>query len=271
MRTRKSPAVFLIGILLIIPVVVSIFPFLYMGYTSLRQVTRLNFEFTLRGLTFTNYVRVLTGINFASSLVNSMIVTSLACVLNCIVSSMAAYGFAKKEFPMRGFLFTLYLATMMVPGCVTMIPLFVMMNKLHMLNTYIALALPIINAFGVFLIRQFMVSLPNDILEAATIDGCGETRCFVQVVIPLVSKVMITLATLTFIEVWNDFVWPLIVITDSKKATLTLSLSVLKGNYSTNYGLVMAGTTLTFLPPFVLYIFCQKQFVEGVAMSGIKA
>ena len=138
------------------------------------------------------------------------------------------------------------------------------------MNTYPALFLPIINAFGVFLIRQFMYSVPNDLIDAARIDGCGENRIFFTIVIPLIKSVLISLVIFTFISSWNDFLWPLVIVTKPEMRTLTLAISALRGSYSTNYGLVMAGSTLAFLPPFILYILLQKQFMEGIALSGIK-
>ena len=130
--------------------------------------------------------------------------------------------------------------------------------------------LPILNAFGVFLVRQFMLGLPDELLEAAKIDGCTEVKVFLKIVIPLIKTVLISLTMFTFITCWNDFLWPLITITEEKKKTLTLLISALKGNYSTNYGLVMAGSFLAFAPPFLLYIALQKEFVQGIALSGIK-
>ena len=158
----------------------------------------------------------------------------------------------------------------MVPSQVILIPLFRIAQKLHLLNTYLILALPEVNAFGVFLIRQFITSVPDDLIEAARIDGCREFRIFYSIVVPLIKPVLVSLTVFTFITTWNDFVWPLIAITNTNRSTLTLALASLQGNYATNYGLVMAGATLTFMPPFILYIFLQKEFVEGIALSGVK-
>jgi multiple sugar transport system permease protein len=227
-------------------------------------------ELHLPDMGIVNYVRVFKNFDFFGSLKNSIIVSATSCILNCIISTMAAYGFAKKKFPGNNALFFFYIATLMIPGQVTLIPVFTIMKSLHMLNTYPALFLPIINAFGVFLIRQFMLAVPDELLEAADVDGCKEIRKFVFIVIPLVKPALISLTIFTFITSWNDFIWPLVVTTDATHRTLTLALSVLQGNYATNYGLVMAGTTLAFLPPFILYLFLQKQFIEGIALSGIK-
>ncbi|MDR7814726.1 carbohydrate ABC transporter permease [Lacrimispora sp.] len=259
-----------IGAVLLFAALLAMAPFIYMMLVSLTQKTVLDLNFENADFSFINYNRVFRNFNLATNLANSIIVTVSACVLNCVISSMAAYAFAKKKFPFRNQLFNIYLATLMIPGQVTLIPVFTIMKKLGLMNTYPALFLPIINAFGVFLIRQFMVTIPDELLEAASIDGCGENRIFVSIVIPLIKSVMVSLMIFTFITCWNDFLWPLVIVTKPERQTLTLAISALKGSYSTNYGLVMAGSTLTFLPPFLLYIFLQKQFVEGIAMSGIK-
>ena len=183
---------------------------------------------------------------------------------------MAAYGFEKKNFPGKEALFRVYLITLMIPGQVTMIPVFIIMNKMSLLNSYFALVVLIINAFGVFLIRQFMSSVPDELLEAAKVDGCPEYRIFLQIVVPLIKPVLVSLVVFTFVTSWNDFLWPLISTTDSSMYTLTVALSLLKTQYQTNYGLVMAGATVSFLFPFIMYVILQKQFVEGIALSGIK-
>lgn len=258
------------GLLLLVLSLVAIFPFVYMVLISFTQKKILDFNFDFSTFSFTNYVTVFKNFNIGRNLMNSTIVTVCACVLNCIVSTMAAYGFAKKKFFGKDLLFSIYLATLMIPGQVTLIPVFTIMKKLNLLNTYPALFLPIINAFGVFLVRQFVENLPDDLFEAARIDGSGEFRIFTTIVIPLIKPVLVSLTIFTFISTWNDFLWPLVIATKAEMHTLTLAISALKGNYATNYGLVMAGSTLAFIFPFLLYIVLQKQFVEGIALSGIK-
>ena len=257
-------------VILVFATVISIFPFLYMLITSLKQTYSMELSFSLSNVNLKNYATILKNFDFARYLLNSSVVAVLACFLNGLISSLAAYGFAKKKFRGSEFLFWIYLATLMVPSQVILIPMFIIVQKLTIMNTYAALVLPIINAFGVFLIRQFMEGVPEELLEAARIDGCSEPRIFCFVVVPLIRPVLVSLTVFTFITTWNDFVWPLITITDNKMSTLTLALASLQGNYATNYGLVMAGATLTFIPPFVLYIFLQKEFVEGIALSGVK-
>ncbi|MFA6891639.1 MAG: carbohydrate ABC transporter permease [Sphaerochaetaceae bacterium] len=258
------------AVLLVVFALLAVIPFVYMVLVSLTQKQILDFRFDPKTFTLINYHSVVRNFNILVNLRNSIVVTVSSCLLNCIICALAAYPFAKKEFPFKRLLFTIYIATLMIPQQVTMIPRFVIMKNLGLMNTYTALILPIINAFGVFLIRQFMVSLPNDLLDAASIDGCNEHRIFFTIIIPLIKSVLVSLVIFTFITSWNDFLWPLIIASKPQMKTLTLAISALKGNYSTNYGLVMAGSTMTFLPPFILYLFLQKQFVEGIALSGIK-
>ncbi len=269
-QTQKKVFTIVVGAILLIAALIALFPFVYMFLVSLTQKESLNLDFLGEELSFINYSRVINNYDLVVNIKNSLIVTISSCVLNCIFSSMAAYAFAKKKFVGNNFVFSIFVATLMIPGQVTLIPTFSMLRDLGMLNTYPALFLPIINAFGVFLIRQFMVGVPNELLESARIDGCGENRIFLSIVVPLVKPVLISLVIFTFISSWNNYLWPLVVTTDPGMNTLTLAIATLQGNYSTNYGLVMAGATLTFIFPFVLYIFLQKQFVEGIALSGIK-
>lgn len=261
----------ILGILLLtLFTILCIFPFIYMVLLSLTQSKTLNIHLSDIKLDFVNYIYVLTKSSFINALKNSLIVVVFACILNCIMCSMAAYGFEKKKFAGKEILFSIYIATLMVPGQVTLIPLFIMMKNAGMLNNYITLMIPILNAFGVFLVRQFMSGVPDELLEAAKVDGCQEWRIFLQIVIPLIKPVLISLTVFTFVTSWNDFLWPLVATTRSEMSTLTVALSLLKTNYSANYGLVMAGASISFAFPFLLYAFLQRQFVEGIALSGIK-
>lgn len=270
-RAHKRKTVqIILGVLLSMMALLALAPFVYMILVSLTQKTTLDLRFNVAEFSLKNYVRVFRNLNIGRNLLNSIIVTGGACFLNCVISSMAAYGFAKKRFPGRDKIFMIYLATLMIPGQVTLIPIFTIIKHMGLMNTHIALMLPILNAFGVFLVRQFMLGVPDELLEAARIDGCGEFRLFVSIVLPLIKSVLISLTIFTFITSWNDFLWPLVISTHEDMQTLTLAISALKGNYSTNYGLVMAGSTLAFLPPFLLYVVLQKEFVEGIALSGIK-
>ena len=250
--------------------IIAFFPFVYMLLLSFTKSDSLRFKLSDIALNFDNYRDVFTRINFMTPLKNSVIVAIVTCLLNCVLCAMAAYGLEKKRFTGSKTVFAIYLATLAVPGQVTMIPVFLMMRNLGLMNTYVALILPACDAFGVFLIKQFMGSVPDALLEAAEIDGAGEIYKFTQIVVPLIMPALVSLTVFTFISSWNNFLWPLVICTDSNMHTLTVALSLLKGRFETNYGLVMAGSTMTFIFPFLLYVFLQKQFVEGIALSGIK-
>jgi multiple sugar transport system permease protein len=267
---QNSSVILLPGCLLFLMALAVLIPFALMILTSFTDKQSMDFYFSNTEFHFRNYFRIFRNFNMARIFFNNFIVTVSTCILNCLVSSMAAFGFAKKHFYGRDKIFMIYLSTLMIPSQVTLIPYFIIIGKIGLMNNYLALILPI-DSFGVFLIRQFMFNIPNDLLEAAIIDGCSEPKLFLRIVIPLIKAVLISLTIFTFILSWNDFLRPLLVMTKNEMQTLTLVMNTLKGNYLVNYGLVTAGTTLAFLPPFILYIFLQKQFVEGIALSGIKA
>ena len=261
MKKKQKWTVFsVLGLLiLLLFAAICIAPFIYMTIMSFTQSTTLMLHWSdINFGDFTNFNYVLKKTGFIRALTNS------------VIASMAAYGFAKKKFPGSKAIFRIYLLTLMIPGQVTMIPVFIMMNKAGLTNTYFALIVVILNAFGVFLIRQFMDTVPDELLEAAKVDGCPEYRIFIQIVIPLIKPVLISLVVFTFVTSWNDFLWPLVSTSNSDMYTLTVALSLLKTQYQTNYGLIMAGATVSFLFPFIMYVFLQKQFVEGIALSGIK-
>ena len=271
-KIKKWHFLSVLGLLFVLLLaLISIAPFVYMllaSFTDSRTPVFLPNELHLGD--FSNYTYVFRNNDFLHSLINSVIVVGLSCALNFLLASMAAYGFEKKNFPFKEGLYLIYLATMMIPGQVTMIPVFVMMKKANLLNTYFSLTVLILNAFGVILIRQFMKGIPDDLLEAAKVDGCPEIRLFFQLVVPLIRSVLVSLVIFTFVTSWNDFLWPLVSTSTSRMYTLTVALSLLKTQYTTNYGLLMAGATVSFVFPFAVYVFLQKQFVEGIALSGIK-
>jgi len=250
--------------------VLCVLPLIYMVAVSFTDSQSLHIKLSDLKPDLSNYVYALTKRNFGLALKNSVITVVGSCLLVDVVSTMAAYGFEKKPVPGKEALFQGYLATMMIPGQVILIPMFVMFNRAGLTNTYAALILPMVGAFGIFLMRQFMVAVPNELLEAAEIDGCGEMRRFITIVLPLVQPALITLTIFTFNAAWNNFLWPLIINTRSEMRVLPVTMSTLASNSTTNYGMVMAGATLTFLFPFILYIFLQKQFVEGIALGGVK-
>ena len=277
LASREGSAVVrvILAIVLIVSAFISIFPFLYMLALSLMETStmKLSWERLISAkYTLDNYKMAFKNGAFLTYIKNSTIVTLYAVVVNCLVSAMAAYAFAKKKFFGSRTMYTLYLATMMVPGQVTLIPTFLILKEMGMLNTYSAVALPTCGAFGVLLIYSFMKQgVPDELMEAAELDGCSEVRKFTRIVLPLLKSVIISLAIFTFINVWGNLVLPLVVYTESDMTTITQAVANMKTSHTaTKYGYIMAGNVIAFLPPFILYLFLQKQFVEGIALSGTK-
>jgi len=256
--------------MIVITLLVAVLPFLFMAITSIQRTTSAGLSLSFSRLDFTNFVRLFTDYRFGSAIVTSGIVVVIACVLNLVVASLAAYAFEKKRFPGSESLFVIYIVTMMVPVQVTLVPLYTIIRQLGLFNTHLALALPIVNAFGVFLIRQFMVSVPDELIEAARMDGASDLRIFAVIILPVIRPVLIALTVFTFITTWNDFLWPLVSVSDNRMQTVTLAAANMVGNVTQQYGLIMAGATVSFLVPLVMYVILQRQFVEGVTASGIK-
>lgn len=259
------------NIILLMIVSCMIIPFVYMIITSLKVTyTAYNFSFSLSDITFKNYIDIFTKHNFLKFFTNSCIIVFGGVVINVLFSSLAGFAFAKKDFPGNNKIFFMYLMTLMIPSQVTMIPLYLIMRNLGWINTYKGLMLPITTALGVFLMRQAIMKIPDDLIDSARIDGCSDLRIFFLIIVPLIKPAIITLTIFTFIGAWNEFLWPLIMTTNDSVRTLTVGLSSMKAQYTVNYGLVMAGATLTFLPSFILYVLLQKKFVKGVTLSGMK-
>ena len=187
-----------------------------------------------------------------------------------LTSALAAYAFARLTFPGRDALFLLYLATLMIPGEVTMIPNFVLMSRFGWMNSYAALILPgIFTAFGTFMLRQFFLTIPKDLEEAAMIDGCSRLGILLKVIMPLSAPALATLGILSFIGSWNDFLWPLIVTNTKDMFTLPVGLAQLQGDYARETTLTMAGAVQVLLPVFILFVIGQKRIVEGIATTGL--
>ena len=191
--------------------------------------------------------------------------------LQVVTCSLAGYGFARMRFPGKNILFMLYLAALMVPFQVIVIPEFILIKYLGWLDTFQALIVPgIFSAFGTFLLRQFFLTLPRSLEEAAIIDGCGLLGVLWRIVLPLSKPALSALVIFTFLWSWNDFLWPLVAIKSNEMQVLSLGLLTLQGQYSTNWPYLSAGAVMASLPMLIIYILLQKQFVQGIAMTGIK-
>lgn len=222
--------------------------------------------------TLANFTDLIRQRNFGFYFFNSVVV-SAACVLgNLVFCSMAGYAFAKMDFAGKRLLFALVLLMLIVPGIATFIPLFVQVINMGLANSYAGLILPfLVTPIGVFLMRQFIGDIPNALLEAARIDGASEWRIFAGIVMPLSKPALATLATLTFLAQWNNFLWPLVIAQSDQMYTLPVALALVSiGANGTNYGLLLAGSVVIITPVLVLFLALQKYFIQGIANTGIK-
>ncbi|WP_394173659.1 carbohydrate ABC transporter permease [Guptibacillus hwajinpoensis] len=251
-----------------------IVPFVWMISTSLKTqgaTMVLPPEIIPSDINWGNYMKVTQAFPVLRFLGNSLLVASVSTVGQLILCSMAAYAFARLKFRGRDFLFLLYLATLMVPAQVTMTPQFILMKYLGWINTYEGLILPgMFNAFGTFLLRQFFISIPRELEEAAFIDGASHFRVYWQIILPLAKPALATLTVFAFMQSWNNFLWPLIIVSDSDMMTLPLGLSMLQGRWETDWNLMMAGVVISVLPVLAVYLFAQKYFIQGLTMGGLK-
>lgn len=250
-------------------------PFLWMLSTSFKRNTDI-FNYPIDWIPaapiLENYHEVWFGrYPFLTFYLNSLFVTGITVIGAVIISSMAAYAFARMKFPGRDVIFILFLATMMIPTQVTLIPRFILFNSLGILNSHTALILPgLFNIFCTFLMRQFYLQVPFALSEAARIDGAGEFRVWFQIIMPLTKPALVTMIVLIFTWTWNDYENPLIFLTSEKLFTIPLGLNKFIDEYGTQFGPMMAAATCSLLPMFLIFMFGQKYFVEGVASSGVK-
>lgn len=218
-----------------------------------------------------NYVSAWNAMPFARFFLNSIFISMLVTVGQVATSSMAAYAFARLKFPGRDRIFFGYLATMMIPGSVTMIPTFILVKMLGLIDTYTALILPgLFSAYGTFMLRQFFMSLPKDLEEAAKLDGCSLWGIFWNVILPLSRPGLATLTTFTFMGIWGDFLWPLIVTNSQEMKTLPIGLLSFQGMYNTDWSLLMASSLIVLIPVIVVFLSNQRHFVEGIQMGAVK-
>ncbi|WP_217183602.1 carbohydrate ABC transporter permease [Streptomyces sp. AC495_CC817] len=219
-----------------------------------------------------NFAAWFGPLGFGQFFGNSLLVAVITVLGNMVFCSMVGYALAKMDFPGKRTLFGLVMVTLMVPGVVTFVPLFVMVSKLGLVNTYPGLILPFLTApIGVFLMRQFMLGIPDALLEAARLDGAGEWRIFSRIVMPLCGPPLATLGILTFLSSWNNFLWPLVAAQTQEMYTLPVALSLYStGQNATDYGLLLAGSVLVITPILLLFVFLQRWFIRGVATTGLK-
>ncbi|TXK20008.1 carbohydrate ABC transporter permease [Homoserinibacter sp. GY 40078] len=222
--------------------------------------------------TLDNFAELFGRLDFTTFFANSTIVAVCVTLGNIAFSSMVGYALAKLQFRGKRLLFGMVLTTLMIPGVVTFVPLFVLTANLGLVNTYPGLILPfLITPVGVFLMRQFMIGLPDDIIEAARIDGASEWRIFLRVILPLCGPAIATLTILTFLGSWNNFLWPLVVATSEEMYTLPVALALYSiSQNAAQYGLMLAGAVVVVVPVLVVFVLLQRYFVQGIALTGIK-
>lgn len=254
---------------------IMVVPFVWMVVTSFKPLDEINTyppSFFIRKPTFAAYFELFSIIPMGRYFMNSLIVTSAITLANIFFCSLAGYAFAKHRFFGRDKLFLLLVGSMMIPWQVNLIPSFVIIKKFGWLNSFYGLIIPAMSgAFGIFLMRQFIMNIPDDLIDAAKIDGCSEFTIYRKVILPLIQPALASLAIFTFMGQWNNFVWPLVVIYSSKMRTIPLALSTLNGQFGTNFAMVMAGAVIATLPVLIVFIAFQKYFIKGIALTGLKA
>ena len=274
MRRRANLTGLALYLLLGLGALAMLFPFAWMVSTSFKPDRELFItppQLIPAMLSPANYARIWNDFPISRFLINSMAVALITTSLQVATSAMSAYAFARLRFRGRDALFVIYLATLMVPFQVTVVPLFVEMRDLGFVNSYPGLILPgIASAFGTFLLRQAFLALPKELDEAAFIDGAGHWTVFTQIVLPLAGPALATFSVFAFMASWNSFLWPLVVVNSQNLMTLPVGLANLQGRYVTAWNLVMAGSTISVIPIIALYAIAQKYVIQGFTLSGIK-
>ncbi|EFF37990.1 TPA: carbohydrate ABC transporter permease [Enterococcus faecium] len=256
----------IIGIILLIPL-------LWMVFTSLRpmeEIVRYPPTFFPEKIVWENYLDTIAAFPFWRYARNTLFITVLVVIGNVLSNSFIAYGFAKLDFPGKKLMFALVLSTMMIPGFVTMIPQYVLFSKIGWVGTYLPLIVPSFfgNAFNIFLMRQFYLSINNELIEAAEIDGANHLYIWSHLMLPLTKPALITIAINSFNAAWNDFLGPLLYIQDQEKYTLQIGLQVFQNQATTQWNYLMAGATLVLIPTILLFFFAQRYFIEGMDLTG---
>ena len=274
--TRRLLGRGLFYIVLLLMALVTLLPFLWMLSSSLKgseAIRTVPIRWIPQRPTLEGYERVfnMQGFSFARSTANSLLLAIACTAVQVMSACMAAFAFTKLPFKGSGKLFGLYLATMMIPGTVTMVPNYVILRVLGLLDTYTGLILPsLANAFGVFLMRQSMMTLNDSYLESAMLDGASLYRVFFTIVMPMVAPTLATMILLAFMGSWNSYLWPLIVLTSTDKQTLQVVLGNMKGMYKNNEHVLMAGAVLTILPILLVYLISQRYVDQGISIGGLK-
>ncbi len=275
MRFRRATGYVIAYIILLLGVVVSLFPYFLALTTALKAPDQVfsSAPWTLPNpVTWQNFIDVMTKYNFLAYAWHTLIFATILTLGQLIFSTLAAYAFARMEFPGREQIFWLYLATLMVPTIVTLIPLFIIMRTFGLVNTWVGLVLPFVlgTPFGIFLMRQFFLTIPRDLENAARIDGAGTMQILFRVILPLSRPILATLAIVTFVPAWNNFTWPLIITDTDNLRVLTVGIAAFQSNFGTQWNLMMAAGFIALGPLLILFFLFQQQIVRSIHLSGFK-
>jgi multiple sugar transport system permease protein len=264
----------ILHIILICGAIIMIFPFVWGFATSfkeMREVLSNPYNLIPKRFTLVNYRNVVSSIPIGRFFINSVIVSLSITLSQLFTCSLSAYAFSRLRFPFRDGLFYILLATMMIPQHVIMVPVYIILNFFRLIDTYSAMILPFVSsAFGTFLLRQFFMTVPKELEEAAFLDGCGHMGFLFRILLPLSKPILATLAIFTFMWSWNNYLWPLIVTNRIEIRTLQYGLAMFKEEGGINWGQLMAGTTIATLPILIIFFIAQKQFIEGITLTGLK-
>ena len=272
-RPARQTGLIILNIVIAIGALIMFFPFLWTIITSITPGASLTNSPALipDNPSLGAYFRLFSERPFAQVVLNSLMLAAITTAVQLVTSSTAAYAFSRLPFKGQGAVFAIYLATMMIPLQVLIVPLFVELKTFGLLDTYVGAVLPTLaSAFGIFLLRQAVNQVPRELDEAATLDGAGHFRIFFSVVLPNIRPALATLTVFAFMGSWNSFLWPLVVLRSPELQTLPIALAGLQGQYVSDWDVIMAGSVVSVLPMLALYIFAQKYVIQGVASSGIK-
>ncbi len=264
----------MIYILLVALSVTTLLPLLWMISSSLKlenEVFTIPIQWIPKVFHFENYLTIWNKVNFTTYTLNSFKLTIIVTAIQLFTCTFAAYGFSKCKFKGRDLLFMLYVATIAVPWQVYMLPQYTMIRTLGLIDTHFGyILMKSFTAFGVFLIRQFYMGVPDELLEAARIDGLSEYGIYAKIMLPLVKPAIATLTIISFVDIWNDYMGPMIYFNSDRNKTIPIGIRQFIGQYSTKYHYIMAASVIALIPVIVVYLFCQKYFIEGIASSGLK-
>ncbi|WP_059104245.1 carbohydrate ABC transporter permease [Shouchella shacheensis] len=274
-KRKVKPSTILLHIVLVLGALVMAGPFIWMGLSSLKsfeQIFAIPPVWIPDPFVWSNFTESLQAMPFGRAYFNSFYISAIVVGSQLLTCSMAAYAFAKISFPGSKVLFILFLATMMVPMQVTLIPLYLIIDWIGWLDSHLSIIVPnaLFNAFGVFLLRQFIMGIPKEMEEAAIIDGANPIQIYARIILPLVMPALAAFGIFSFIQSWNNFIQPLVFLSSTELFTVPLMLETFKGLYVTDWPLMMAGATISVVPILVVYVIAQRHIIEGIALTGVK-